>query len=158
MRSQLIIFLSLLAAGCATQRRCLERWPPQVGVVIKDTTIYKDTILYVTLPTDTVLRSDTVYITAAGLPFTLDTLITETDFARALAWVTGARIFQKIYNKDTALELRYDSLLREKQKTITLTETIQLPPKYNGILWQIIAIAGIILLIILAIRIRSGWP
>ena len=155
MRSLLVIVLSLLAAGCVTQRKCLERWPPDI--MYHDTVIYRDTTLYVTLPPDTVHGSDTMLI-IDQIAVTIDTMVLETDYAIAWAWVAGSRIHQRLAHKLTVLELRYDSLLQEKVKVITVTNTIREKPRFNGMLWQIITLAGIILLIILAIKIRSRWP
>jgi len=155
MRSLLVMFLGLVVASCVTQKRCLEKWPP--SIMYHDTVIYKDTTLYVALPPDTVFGSDTVMI-INHQAVSIDTMVLETDYAIAWAWVTGSRIHQRLAHKITALELRYDSLLRERTKVITLTQIVKEKPRFNGILWQVIALAGIILLIILAIRIRSGWP
>jgi hypothetical protein len=55
-------FLLLLIASCATQKRCFEKFPPQV--ITKDSIILKDTTIYVKqrifIPGDSVLISDTI--------------------------------------------------------------------------------------------------
>ena len=143
----------LLIGGCATQQRCLEKWPPVMEVIVRDTIIYRDTVLFITLPPDTVTNSDTIYVDKEGQPFTLAMLVTETDFARAEAWVKDSRLYQRVFNKDTALELRYDSLLKEKLKVVTITETVRIPPKFNGILWQVIALAVLLVLLVFMLKV-----
>ncbi|MZP67237.1 MAG: hypothetical protein GT597_13950 [Bacteroidales bacterium] len=155
MRSLIFILLSLLAASCATQEQCLKKWPPLI--MYRDTVLYRDTTFYVFIPPDTVFGTDTVIIINYEA-VTIDTMILETDYAITEAWVADSRIYQRLFHKPTAIELKYDSLLQEKVKIITVTNTIREKPRFNGVLWQIITLAGIILLIILAMRLRSGWP
>src|SRR5215831_9699124 len=55
-----VLLLSL--ASCITQKRCLQKFPPQI--VTKDSVVVKDTTLYVTLrdtiPGDSVLLHDSI--------------------------------------------------------------------------------------------------
>lgn len=58
------LFIAIIAvlSGCATQRRCFEKFPPQVitrdSIIQKDTTIYRDTAI--TIPGDTVVISEKI--------------------------------------------------------------------------------------------------
>jgi len=58
------LFIAIIAvlSGCATQRRCFEKFPPQVitkdSIIQKDTTIYRDTTI--TIPGDTVIIEDSI--------------------------------------------------------------------------------------------------
>lgn len=154
-RLSLIITLllsGLIAHSCVTQNACARKWPP--SVIYHDTITYRDTTLYVFLPPDTVQRTDTVMI-VNNKAVTLDTMVLETDYAIAWAWVANSRIYQRLAHKATALELRYDSLLREKVKVITVTNTIREKPKFSGVMWQVIVLVGIILLIILVRKFHS---
>ena len=128
MRLLILLFnLCIFYTGCVTQRTCLQKFPPVVQTIVKDTTIYRDTVLYIYLPADTVYNSDTVYVNNEGQSFTLGRIITETGYARAEAWVNDSKLYQVLFHKQSALELRYDSLLREKQKTITIDRVVQPP-------------------------------
>lgn len=57
-----IIGLIIYLSSCATQKRCYQRFPPQIitkdSVVIKDTTIYRDVAVQV--PGDSVTIHDTI--------------------------------------------------------------------------------------------------
>ena len=157
----LLISLCLFNTSCVTQKACLNKFPPIVNTIVKDTTIYRDTVLFVYLPADTVRDSVPVYINSEGNPITLGRIITETDYARAEAWVSDSKLYQVLFHKQSALELRYDSLLREKQKTITITKTVQLPCEVTTIdrlvrltKW-IFALAAVVFIGIFVIRIKK---
>ena len=50
-----------LLSGCVTQRRCFNKFPPQVGV--HDTVIYRDTVYFFRTITDTVYKTGTIWDT-----------------------------------------------------------------------------------------------
>jgi len=162
MRLLILLFnLCIFYTGCVTQRACLNKFPPVVQTIVKDTTIYRDTVLYVYLPADTVYNSDTVYVNNEGQSFTLGRIITETGYARAEAWVNDSKLYQVLFHKQSALETRYDSLLREKQKMITIDRIVQLPCEVTAMdrltrftKW-IFALAAIIFVGIFVLRLKK---
>ena len=125
----LIAILCIFATGCVTQRACLDKFPPQVGVV--DTVVYRDTVYF--FRTDT----DTVWAVASWM----DTVSVDGDLVIGQAWVARDSIYLKIIQKDTVIQWR-DSVRTEIRE---VTKTVQLPPEYNGKLWQYIILASIIL-------------
>ena len=125
----LIAILCIFATGCVTQRACLDKFPPQVGVV--DTVVYRDTVYF--FRTDT----DTVWAVASWM----DTVSVDGDLVIGQAWVARDSIYLKIIQKDTVIQWR-DSVRVEIKE---VTNTVQLPPEYNGKLWQYIILASIIL-------------
>jgi len=67
MRIIIALLIFITASGCATQKRCQEKWTPIITpidtvtvVTYQDTIIYKDTTITVTLPADTI--RDTVIV------------------------------------------------------------------------------------------------
>ena len=87
------LIFALAATSCATQKRCLEKWPPQIDPIdtvvvthVKDTTIYRDTTITIRIPADTV--RDTVKIEAKPKSeYSADTARSETEYAKATAWI-----------------------------------------------------------------------
>jgi len=161
MNKVILIFSIILTTSCVTQRACLNKFPPVVQTIVKDTTIYRDTVLYVFLPPDTVWDSIPVYINSEGRPITLARIITETRYARAEAWVSDSKLYQVLFHKQSALELKFDSLLREKQKTITIDRIVQLPCEVTAMdritrftKW-IFALAAIIFVGIFVLRLKK---
>ena len=125
----LIAILCIFATGCVTQRACLDKFPPQVGVT--DTVVYRDTVYF--FRTDT----DTIWAVSSWM----DTVSVDGDLVIGQAWVARDSIYLKIIQKDTVIQWR-DSVRVEIKE---VTKTVQLPPEYNGKLWQWIILASIIL-------------
>ena len=125
----LIAILCIFFTGCVTQRACLDKFPPQVGVT--DTVVYRDTVYF--FRTDT----DTVWAVASWM----DTVSVDGDLVIGQAWVARDSIYLKIIQKDTVIQWR-DSVRVEIKE---VTKTVQLPPEYNGKLWQYIILTFIIL-------------
>lgn len=128
-RLLLIAILCISFTGCVTQRACLDKFPPQVGVT--DTVVYRDTVYF--FRTDT----DTIWAVSSWM----DTVSVDGDLVIGQAWVARDSIYLKIIQKDTVIQWR-DSVRVEIKE---VTKTVQLPPEYNGKLWQYIILAFIIL-------------
>lgn len=109
----------LLAAlsGCVTQRRCLQKFPPRTDTVtvveIRDSLVYKDTVIFVRLPGE--LRTDSVFIPCPPPPpaYIPDTARAETSLAIARAWWDHPNIMLSLTQKDTTIEHRLDSAIKE---------------------------------------------
>jgi hypothetical protein len=139
MKNLSILLAIILVSSCTTQRRCLKKYPPEVKIerIVKDTTIYSDTIIEYILPTDTVLRVklDTLYI-PVGETFTYasDTLKAESNFAIAYTWLNlNQNTIQrslKVVDKDTTLLIKLENAIRERDRLekILKTETYIQPP------------------------------
>ena len=157
-----ILIVFALGAGCVTQRRCLEKFPPDVDTVyqVNDTTIYRDTTIYVHIAGDTVYNEVIIEVPVevpAGEIYVSDTAITETEFARGKAWVEktpdGNQVIkQELIQKETDLPVRLDSAIaqRDRFERMYVTEVFKEPVKHIP-LWIKIVLGLAILIIILAI-------
>ena len=157
-----VLFLILVSLpGCfATKKRCLRLYPPLSDTVVvelvRDSIAYRDTTLIVTLPGETKIDSVIVHI-GPGVTHS-DTLVLETDFARAETYYRTPNVFLTLIQKDTTIYFRLDSALREayywreEYTTVTNQHTEKYIPKiYKFALWAWI---GAILFIVLRLLLR----
>jgi hypothetical protein len=150
-----LIVLSLLLASCVTQRRCLERFPPQIvtrdSIVERIVTVYHDTIITVKLPADTVWKE-------VDLDSLLAPLVAENKYAKAVAEVYKNKLKLTLVQKDTEIAFKLDSARKEtsywKEKwetdkqTVTV-ETKYIPGVYRAAFWILLGEVLIIVLYIL---------
>lgn len=150
------LILMVLFSSCATRQICNRRFPvvaDTVRVVLShDTIIYRDTVVTVTIPGVTV--TDTVLIPCPPLPpeFIPDTAQAETPLAVATAWWSYPVIRLKLVQRDTTIQFRLDSAIREAKSWRELYENItavqpitKIPVIYQISLWAWI---GAVLLIL----------
>jgi hypothetical protein len=117
MKVLLGVVLALLLVSCATQKRCFEKWamkPDTIRTVqVRDSVVMRDTIVFKYLPGE--IRTDSVSIPcpppAPG--YIPDTAYAETSLAKAKAWWHYPVIKLKLEQKDTTLQFRLDSAIRE---------------------------------------------
>lgn len=128
IRKLAIIILCIIATSCVTQRACLQKFPPQVGVT--DTVVYRDTVYF--FRTD----RDTVWAVASWM----DTVSVDQGLIIGQAWVARDSIYIKVVQRDTLIQWR-DSVRTEIRE---VTKVVTAPPEYNGKLWQYIILAFII--------------
>lgn len=139
------IIIVLTASSCATQKRCLQKWPPEIipidtliQIQIKDTVIFRDTIVPIYIKGET----DTSFVEipcdfSGNLKTVYDTATAETTMAIAKAWIEPgppgrpARLRIELQQKDTTIMARLDSAIREaehwKQETIRIKQTYTKP-------------------------------
>ena len=121
MRTFVIIAAMLvLLTGCTTQEKCLRMFPPQVHEVIKTevitNTVVKDTTIYVTLPPEVVVNTDTVYVDAAtGLINSKESYIA-TSLAWSTAQIVNSRLLHSLTQIDTTIEFRLQDAIRETER------------------------------------------
>lgn len=133
LRGKILLFiLCIFATSCATQQRCAEKFP------LKDTVVYRDTVIYVTVTADTI--KETAYIT--------DTVYAATGTAGGSAWVFNDTIYLNVWQKDTIIEYR-DSI-----KTVYSQQIVNVPCKKTPVLNRIIVIGIILLGLILVLKFR----
>lgn len=113
----LILILSLFLGSCVTQRRCNNKFPPISDTtritIIRDSIVYKDTIIYIQLPA--IVKKDSIIIPCPPPPlaYVPDTAYAETPFAKAKSWWSYPYIKLNLEQKKTTLELRLDSAIKE---------------------------------------------
>ena len=166
MRLILIAAIASLTLSCASEKRCLRRYPPGTSVdtvfheITRDSVIYRDTTIVITLPGQTIL--DSIFIR----PGIIETspVIMETDLARAEAYYRTPMVYLKLVQKDTTLLLRLDSAVRsssywKSQYFRIINNQVRrekyIPDIYKAALWGWI---GAILLIILVLALRFFKP
>lgn len=115
MKNLLIIFLLIFVSSCATQKRCYQKFPPQTVTVTKDSIrteiVYRDTTIYVTLPVETITKTDTIYVKNGSVIF--NPVEVETNYAYAKAWTGQNRINLTLTDKDTTLIFRLNKAIKE---------------------------------------------
>ena len=154
---KLFIFLTLIlliGTSCVTQKRCNSKFPPITNTIIKDSLVYRDSIIYkpilvkVWIPGDTVRETTTVYVNK-GIVNSFP-IVAESDFARAVAQVQNSKLTLDLYQKDTTFTVREDSLIKEayywremyNSKEVTKIVEKKVIPKFY--IWMTV-IAGILL-------------
>jgi len=153
-----LILMVLIVSSCATQKICHRKFPVIADTVevvhFRDLLVYRDTVITVTLPGDTVYSTDSVMIPCPPPPpqFIPDTAWAETSLATARAWWDHPFIRLSLIQKDTTITFRLDSAIREayywKEKYQSVTAVVtktKIPVIYSIALW---AWGGILIFII----------
>ena len=135
----LLLTLILLTSSCVTQKRCNRKFPPQTTIETKIVTQveYRDTIVYVTIPADTVFSpGDTVYIdNNTGLTYSERSEL-NTDFARSWAQVVNGILLHELIQKESEIEQKIKDAIKEHS---THTETVKETVREVNVLkwWQL---------------------
>lgn len=128
----ILLILSLSLISCVTQRRCFEKYPPEtrIDTIVKDTTIFHDTIVFYHLSSDTVFKTilDTLEVKLQQpITYRSDTLKIASKLSIAYTWLNlDNNIIQrslKVIDKDTTLLIRLDRAIREKNRLQKIIET-----------------------------------
>jgi len=120
---KLIFLLAIVMMGCATQKRCFIKFPPEVktDTIIEEVITYRDTTIEVFLP------GDTIYTEAALVssgqedgsvlipdPFYSDTVRAFGTYSEASAWVESRKIALELIEHDTTIKVKLDSVIKIK--------------------------------------------
>jgi len=131
MKKTIYILLIVLLSGCVTQKKCSQKFPPQI--ITKDSIVYSsDTVeittldtVYINLDRDTIFDTKYVYIDKkTGISYT-DTSRLENDFSISIAGVMYGELFHKLIQKDSVIIFTYEqyhtiiTTLQERYKTET---------------------------------------
>lgn len=156
-----IILTLILISSCVTQKRCMTKYPPiadtVVTVITRDSIVFKDTTVYITLPGETII--DSIVIPCPPMPdYVPDTAKAETDYALAIAWYDPPKLMLRLDQKPSTLEIRLDSALREayywkdKYENVSTVQPVKyIPIIYKVALWMVI---GVILFVVFTIIVR----
>jgi hypothetical protein len=141
MKNQLIglVFVALLMSGCVTQKRCEQKFPPQIitidSVITKTETIYRDTTIFIELPGDTI--RDTVEVTVKEGIANSRPSIHETDLAWSMAQVVNGFLQHELIQKDSTLARVIENAIRESATTTDKTKLVTKIVEKNYITsWQ----------------------
>ena len=169
----LLLLFGLFMTSCVTQKRCLRRYPPATESSriekTRDSLVYRDTTVYVTLPGKRVVDSIDVPCPVVHPPAPLkggiaskpDTAFAETELASAKAWYSRQRVHLELVQKDTTLQLQLDNALKESyhwqseyEKAKIVQQVKYIPGVYRVAFWLwIFVIFGITLFLVLKYKV-----
>jgi len=151
------IIVLTLTASCVTQKRCNRRFPVSPETIIKDSIVYKeriaykDTTIFVKLPSDTVYKKDTITI-VNGYVYVAP-IYAESKMASAKAWIRQNKLNLMLADKDTTIEIKLKDALKTAEfwefKYKTEKQTIVVKEKYTPRFWKFTGWLGIILTLVL---------
>ena len=143
-------------SGCfATKNRCLRLYPPEVSrdtvvhETVRDSVVLKDTTIIVNIPGETILDSVPfpVYV---DKDIVLDTVRTETDYAKAKAYYSNGMIHLELIQKETDIDIRLDNAIREnyhlKARISEISNSEVIKVKYIPKLYKVAVTGWIIVL------------
>ena len=119
--SLVFIILPCMLPSCMTADKCNRRYPPAETLIIKDsiitntTTVFRDTVVLLQLPPDTITVFSREYVRDTVDPslINIDTINSENDFSVALAWVNQSHLGLSLIQKDSGIMFLIDSAVRE---------------------------------------------
>lgn len=116
--------LSFFFQGCATQTRCLAKFPPDTIIKVETNTVteWKDSTVFVHIPGDSVFVYDTTYIFPE--PVTFQPLTARLPLAHSRAWIDAGRLNLGLWIDSTTLQFKLDSAKATVSTTQTITETV----------------------------------
>lgn len=153
-----ILIIAALLASCATQRRCLIKFPPVTTVQIRDSIAYRDTTIYFPIPADTVRDSIPVVEPCPDNKplrpeYKSKPVTVENRFSTAFAWIENGSLKLQLMTNDTTLKFVIDSAVSERVKQITINQQFVKPVKYIPNFYKIALGMLIGLFAIVAIRV-----
>lgn len=137
--------------SCVTQRRCLEKFPPEATIEIRDSISFRDTTIYVPIPADTIRDSIAVECpeitpgSPAPKPKNTKPVTVENRWSKATAWIENGKLKLDLMTNDTTLAFVIDSAVSERVKQITINQQFVKPEKYipkfyKIALWMLIVV------------------
>lgn len=106
----IVILLGILFTECSPCRRLQKKCPPQVirerydSIVIRDTVMYEDRLVYLDIPGDSVTVEKTVFVKEDITP-----LFAENDYSFAKAWVENSKLKLQLLLKEQKIAFLLDS-------------------------------------------------
>jgi hypothetical protein len=161
-----LLILTVFLAGCVTQKRCAEKFPPARDTIkivqTRDSIVYhhRDTVITTYLPGER--KHDSIFINTP-VPINSDTLRSDTPLATAEAWIANSFLMLNLTQKDTTILTRLQLALKEAyhwrseyEKITEVPEPVKYVPKiYKYALWSLIFLTAFGVLW-LYLRIKSG--
>lgn len=140
-----IVILFLLIAGCATQRRCASKFPPQVVHTVEKHTTVRDSIIKGAIVTDTLIIKELEKIPAYQYVIRYDTS------GKALL-----RYYKDAYGRIVAECVSKDQLVEKIREIITenKTETKVVTQKERYTPWWLYGIMGVLAAVVVLFGIK----
>ena len=157
----ILILFGVFGVSCVTQKRCLEKFPPNNDSIVYvnkvDSIVIKDTVVLVDIWTEIVV--DTVEIPCPPpLPtYKPKPAYAETSLAKASAWWDYPYIRLELTQKDTTIEVRLENAIKEayhwrtEYTKIKETKEVKYIPKIYKIAfwgWVVVIVIGVIFIVI----------
>jgi len=113
---KIALFALVALTSCNASKFCADRFPPDTVIHTNYRTVteYRDTIVPIYIPGDTVYQTKTIK----------DTVRAETTFACAAAWVVSDMLQIKLVQKDVEEKVRLDSVLVLKTDTVEVVKEV----------------------------------
>lgn len=111
MKYLIIILLGLLITSCSP--KIIKEVVTKDSIIYKEKISYRDTTIFRYLPGDTVYKETIVYVDKATGLVNSKKLFAFTSLAEASAWVYNSKLFLNLIQKDTTIEFRLDSAIKE---------------------------------------------
>ena len=111
--NKLLFFITLVLLVTSCSPRVIKEISVKDSIVYKEKIVYKDTTIFKYLPGDTVYKETIVYVDKATGLINSKKLFAFTSLAEAIAWVYNGKLFLNLTQKDTTIEIRLDSAIKE---------------------------------------------
>lgn len=159
MRTLKIVLLACVCVAaftsCATQRRCMAKFPPQpADTVTTELVAYRDTIVYAYLPADTVTDSVKVVLPCPDADgFVSDTAKVTSRYAGAKAWIADEKLRVRLEVYKSVFAFTLDSAIRASTKTVTVTKTVVVKVRHVPAFYKASLFVNILLVLLFVIGI-----
>lgn len=164
----IFVLTVILLSQCATPKKCLQKFPPEVirerydSIVIKDTVIYKDREVPFYIKGDTIEVEKKIPVKENIAPLTLSN-----DYAIASAWVENSKLKLSLIQKDQVIKLKLDSAdkevrhwqfqyLKERELKNQVVREKYIPKLYQVAFFAML-VELIALIVWVALKIKGGW-
>lgn len=107
----LIIILLLIVTSCSP--KIIKEVVTKDSIIYRESISYRDTTIFKYLPGDTVFKNTIVYVDKVTGLVNSKKLFAFTSLAEASAWVYNSKLFLNLIQKDTTIEIRLDSAIKE---------------------------------------------
>ena len=137
-----LILIGLAVTSCSP--KIIKEVVTKDSLIYKEKIIYRDTTIYKYLPGDTVFETTVVYVDKNTGLVNSKKLYTSTSLAEASAWVYNSKLFLNLIQKDTTIEFRLDSVIKEatywkeryqNNSTVVTKETFKSPWYMKVLAW-----------------------
>jgi hypothetical protein len=131
----LALLILLTGASCVTQKRCHQKFPPEIKVITNTVIQYKDTVIYVKIPGDTVIQKDTIKVfidKETGIISSSPSWLFS-SYSKSMAQVVNGLLKHSHFQDEKELEFIIKDAI-QKHSTHT-TETIVQEVEVNKLKW-----------------------
>jgi hypothetical protein len=160
MKIAAFLLSAIALTTCVTQRRCFEKFPPQVGTIVEYDTIveYRVDTIELKIQGDTVYAIDTLYVDVQGKPYSHGVIRADAEYAYSTAWAIGGKMYLQLIQKDTLIRQERDSMIasvnyyKTLYETSVITNNVKKIPLIYRVLPFIVIILCLLLILMLLFR------